>query len=261
MASIKKISTGRKDLFLIDPTLIKTKDDWNVRLDTQELRNHINELALSISEIGVQQPLTVYMEDDDIYVSDGHCRLRAVLIANNDIRANIKSVPCRVEERYANEADRSLSMITRNSGKPLSPLEKATVVKKLLMFGWPEKEIAVKIGMSIQSVNRLLEMSAIPEEMKNMVSAGQVSASLALDEVKSKGPENALNELKAAVKKEPTRKVTRKSIKPKINPVLKAIALLLKEAERRDLNELLDALMDLDIMLTEEMNYDKAEDY
>ena len=68
MASIKKESIGRKDLFLIEPEKIHEKKDWNVRAETEELAEHIEQLALSIAEVGVQQPITVYMEEDTISV-------------------------------------------------------------------------------------------------------------------------------------------------------------------------------------------------
>jgi ParB-like chromosome segregation protein Spo0J len=187
MASIKKQALGRKDLFLIDPKKIQMKPGWNVREESQELTAHIEQLAASISEIGVQESLTVYMSDDVIYLSDGHCRLRGTLLAIEKYGTDIKSVPCRVEDRYANDADRTLSMITRNSGKPLTSLEKSEVVKRLLSFGWTEKDIAAKVGVTVQTIYRLIKINALPEKIKKAVSAGEISVSLALEQIKNQG--------------------------------------------------------------------------
>lgn len=212
MASIKKESKGRKDLFMIDPRKIVMKEGWNVRQETPELEEHIWGLSVSISELGVQQPLTVYMDDGTIYLSDGHCRLKATLLAI-DAGSDIQAVPCRVEERGANEADRVLAMVTRNSGKPLTPLEKSLVVKKLIGFGWTEDNISRKMGMTVQYVGKLLEMQEMPEEMKNMINEGTVSATLALEECKREGGQQAVENIKTVVEKSPKKKVTKKVLK------------------------------------------------
>jgi len=234
MASIKKEAVGRKDLFLIEPGKIHEKDDWNVREEPPELERHIDELAVSIAEIGVQQPITVYMESDVIYLSDGHCRLAAVKLAISR-GAEIKAIPCRVEDRYANDADRVLAMITRNSGKPLTPLEKAKVVRQLIDFGWTEKDIAAKIGVTAQYVHKLLEMQAMPEGLKKQVSEGVVSASTALDEHKISGAqatENIREAAEEAEKKTGKKKVTKKSLKKKnaVPPENKALEVIEKWA-------------------------------
>jgi ParB/RepB/Spo0J family partition protein len=220
MASIKTEAVGRKDLFLIAPEKIQEKAGWNVRDASPELTEHIEELALSISQIGVQQPLTVYMEDDIIYLSDGHCRLSAVRKAI-EMGAEIKSVPCRVEERYSNDADRVLTMITRNSGKPLTPFEKSKVIKQLVNFGWSKEDIAAKIGMTAAYVVRLLEMQSMPEQLKEAVVSGNVSASLALSEYKAGGDAAAADIVQKAEQGE--KKVTKKSLKPAIPVEFKAL--------------------------------------
>ena len=184
-------------MFLIDPNLINEKAGWNVREDSEELTDHINELCASITEIGVQQPLTVYLEGDELFLSDGHCRLKAIKQALTN-GADIKTVPCRVEERYANEVDRTLSMIVRNSGKSLTPLEKSKVIKKLLGFGWTEKEVSAKTGISLTYVYKLIEVSALPEEVKQAVAERQISAQDAVKAVKERAPvEKVSPEIKA----------------------------------------------------------------
>jgi ParB family chromosome partitioning protein len=252
MASVKTESIGRKDLFLIDPSKIFEKSGWNVRDDSPELQAHIEELSISIAEIGVQQPLTVYMENDVIYLSDGHCRLQAVNKAISK-GAEIKSVPCRVEERYSNEADRVLAMIVRNSGKSLTPLEKSKVVKQLLNFGWKREEIATKCGMSNSYIGQLLEMQAMPEDLKLMVTSGSVSASTAVNEFRSSGDE-AVDKISKAVKK--GGKATKKKLD--INPERKAIKTVSVNAEKYS-PDIADKILDLcdvleSLMIDENLN-------
>ena len=83
--TLKKLATARSDIFQVDPDLINVKKGWNVRLKTRELDEHIDQLALSISQVGVQEPLSVIMEDHKIFLTNGHCRLKAIERANRII--------------------------------------------------------------------------------------------------------------------------------------------------------------------------------
>jgi ParB-like chromosome segregation protein Spo0J len=176
---LRDLASKRNDLFMIDPRLLKIKEGWNARVPGDELASHVDMLKTSIKEIGVSQPLTIVLEGDDVFVTDGHCRLAAVMLAIAE-GTDIKAVPCRPEERYASEADRVLSMITRNSGKALTMLEQSNVVKRLAAFGWDSKQIAGKTGYSGQHIENLLRLSGAPEELKGQVAAGHVSASSAV---------------------------------------------------------------------------------
>lgn len=184
--SIKQISVGRKDLFLLAPEDIHEEAGWNVRNDNDDLQAHIRSLADSIKEIGVLQPLTVFVDEGKATVTDGHCRLLAVKLAIAE-GADIKAIPVRTEERYCNEADRVLSMLTRNSGRALTIPEQAEVVKRLLCFNWTEAEIARKTGTSRQHVNTLVKFLATPTEIQEMVKSGQISATTAVNVVKDEG--------------------------------------------------------------------------
>lgn len=215
--SIKEISVGRKDLFLLAPEDIHEEAGWNVRNDNDGLQEHIRSLADSIKEIGVLQPLTVFLDNGKATVTDGHCRLLAVKLAISE-GADIKSVPVRTEERYSNEADRVLSMLTRNSGRALTIPEQAEVVKRLLCFGWTEAEVARKTGTSRQHVNTLVKYLASPSEIQEMVKAGQVSATTAVKVVNEEGS-GALDKIKGAVdtaQQEGRTKATQRDLKPKV---------------------------------------------
>lgn len=183
MASIKKESSGRRDVFIIAPDKIHEKLGWNIREQTPRLKEHIESLAISIAEIGVTEPITVYMENDVIYLSNGHCRMAAVRLCL-ERGIEIKGVPCMVEDRYSNEADRVFSMFVRNSSLPTTPMEKAKLLKQMIGFGWSREEIAAKGGITIAYVGRLLELNTLPAEMKELVNDGKVSAHVALDEFK-----------------------------------------------------------------------------
>lgn len=190
--AIKDIANGRSDLYRVDPAIIQIKPDWNSR-DAADPANaeHIATLAASIKEIGVKKPLVCYMEGDVVYVSDGHCRLAAVMQL---VKAGveIKSVPVMVEDRHSNEADRIFSQIVHNSGKPLTGIEQANVFKRLIALGWAQKDIAAKAGMSGGRVSQLLELLTLPVVLQKFITEGKASASMVLNVFKKYNGDVAL---------------------------------------------------------------------
>lgn len=203
MPTVRELTKARKDVVFICPDEIQVDENWNVRDETEKLEEHIRELADSIKEVGVKQPLTVYMrkqgKESHPVLTDGHCRLRAVMLAIHE-GAEIKTVPVVMEERFSNEADRTLSLVVRNSGKPLSEPEKARVVKRLLDFGWTKKEIREKTGFSPQRMGSLLSYLSAPVEVQKMINEGKVSYTEAVLTVRKEG-EEAVETLGKAVDK------------------------------------------------------------
>lgn len=183
---IASLSQGRSDLFRVNPRDLHIKSGWNNR-DLTDPTNveHIDMLAKSIAEVGVKKPLVVYWEDGKAYVSDGHCRLMAAIRAIEVYKAEIKTVPVVTDDRYANEADRIFGQIVHNQGKPFSQLEQARVCKKLVDLGWSQNDIAAKAGFSAGRISQLLELLTAPEGVKNLITNGHVSATLAMNVVKN----------------------------------------------------------------------------
>ena len=197
--TLKGLAKGRSDIFHIDPRDIRQKEGWNSRsADDPDNKEHVESLALSIAEIGVQEPLTVFREGGVIYVSDGHCRLAAALLAIQR-GAEIKSVPVKTEGRGASEVDFVLSQITRNSGKPLTPFEQGHVYKRLLGYGWLVGDIAKRAGKSDSHVNACLDLQGAPQQIRNLVASGAVAPSLAMKVMKGRTPEEATTTLNNAV--------------------------------------------------------------
>lgn len=196
--ALKDIAAGRTDIYRIDPRLLKIKDGWNSRdLSDPANQAHVEELSLSIAEIGVKRPIVVSWENNEPFVTDGHCRYFATMKAI-ERGAEIKTVPVIPEDRYSSEADRIFTQIIHNAGKPLTSIEQAKVFKRLIDFGWKGQDIAAKAGISASRVSQILDLLTLPEPVKAMVTAGSVSASLALQTVKSEG-EKAVETLSDAV--------------------------------------------------------------
>jgi ParB-like chromosome segregation protein Spo0J len=171
----------------IDPNLITEEPGWNVRQEGPELSDHIRALADSIKEVGVLEPLTVHVEGD------------RVVLAEEGIE--IRTVPVRTEPLLANAADRVLSLLTRNSGRPLRPLERAEVFRRLAAYGWKAQEIAGKASFTSSYVCQLLKLASAPPQVKQAIAAGEVASSTAIHALQAHGPEGAATVLAAGIEK------------------------------------------------------------
>ena len=200
MATIKELALKRSDIFYVDPRVLKVKPGWNARNgEDPENKAHILSLAQSIAQVGVQEALTVYRDANEIWLSDGHCRLAATFYAMDTLGADIKAIPVKTEGREANEADHVFSQILRNAGKPLTPYEAGTVYKRLVGYGWTIADIALKSGKSKASIEAALDLQGAPVQVQKLVASGKVSATLATDTIKREGAQKATQTLHDAV--------------------------------------------------------------
>lgn len=191
MASLKEMGT-RKEFYQIDPRLLKIKDEWNSR-DFSDPANiaHVEELAKSIAENGVREPLKVYLEGETPYVTNGECRLRAVMLCI-ERGIDVKAVPVLAEDRLANEADRLFTQFISNSGKPFGPIENARLFKRLLDMGWQQNDIAKKTGFSGGRISQLLELLTLPPVLQKFIIEGKASATMVLNVFKKHNGDVAL---------------------------------------------------------------------
>lgn len=179
---IKDIMEGRSDVFQINPFHINVADDFNGRdFSRPEVQEHIDQLAKSIAARGLRKALVIRREGTKFWLVDGECRLRATFRAINVYNAEIRTVRVELQSRFQNEADAVAAQFTDNSGLRFTSLEQVKPLKKLVNFGWSMEDIAATASMSIATLNRTLELDALPEAVKDMIRADQVSATTALD--------------------------------------------------------------------------------
>lgn len=195
--TLKEIAKKRSDMFWIDPRELQQKHGWNSRnMSDPDNKAHVASLKLSIRNVGVLEPLSVFREDDKIYLSDGHCRHTAVLelLAEG---VEILTVPVKTEGKGANAADALLRQAL--DGKPKSAFELGSIFKQLVAFGWTEEQIASRSGKGLQSVRMSLELQSAPAEVKKLVDSGRVSPTLAIQTLKKEGATAATTTLSNAV--------------------------------------------------------------
>jgi ParB family chromosome partitioning protein len=179
---------GKRDSYPVDPRALKIDPAYNVRdMEDPETIAHVRWLADSIKENGVKVPLEVRLDGEDIYVVAGHCRHAGTMLAISE-GAEIETVMVIPEPKGTNEVERTLNLVTSNSGLRLSPLATAEVVRRLLAFGWTNEAIAKRLGWkSTASVDSAVVLLGASPDVKEMVRSGAVSASTASKVVKKEG--------------------------------------------------------------------------
>jgi ParB family transcriptional regulator, chromosome partitioning protein len=199
--------TQKKDVLMIDPRVLIIEEGFNTRQDFGDLE----ELADSIIANGVKRPLSGYKKGENYVITDGERRLRATMIAINrgfDI-ARIPFLP----ERPKSLQERTLDIAIMNDGKPLTSLELGETYKRLINFGLSITEISKKTGRTYKHVTDLIGVADSPENVKEMIKTGQVSATLVAEvNAKTKDVDKTELVLNAAKAISTGKKVTKKDI-------------------------------------------------
>lgn len=140
----------------------------------------LQELALSIKEHGILQPLLVVERDDSGYtLVAGERRLRAAKIAG------LSTVPV-IVKKLADQAKVEIALIENIQRENLNPIEEAFAYRRLSEeFGLIQEEIAKKVGKSRPAIANAVRLLELPEDVKNAlverkISAGQARALLGL---------------------------------------------------------------------------------
>ncbi len=170
----------------------------NPRLEVNIER--LNELAESIKEVGLLEPIIVRPVDSEFEVVVGERRYRA------SQQAGLKRIPAIVRE-YSDDEVVQLNLIENIQREELNAVEKGKVCKYLL-DECPEKypsrtAIAEKIGVSTDAVSLWLKtVEVVPEEVQKLVAPSTVSGDI------PEGKIDYLTAVKASrVIKEPERQV------------------------------------------------------
>lgn len=131
----------------------------------------LNQLANSIAEKGILQPLVVRKKEDEsgYELIAGERRLRAAKIAG------LKEVPVLIIE--ADRADRlELAIIENIQRQNLNVLEEAEAFQRLVKeFGHTQEEVAQKVGKDRSTVANILRLLHLPEYVQNDLIAGNLS--------------------------------------------------------------------------------------
>jgi len=131
----------------------------------------MNELAYSLREIGLLQPIVVRAKTKNRYeLIAGERRLRAAKMAQ------LKTIPAivRIAEDEVMLRDALLENLHRSN---LNPLEEAAAYQQLLEdFNCTQDDLAIKVGRSRPQISNTLRLLKLPTAVQKRVAAGVISA-------------------------------------------------------------------------------------
>ena len=123
----------------------------------------LTQLAVSIQQNGIIQPLTVRKTDAGYQLIAGERRLRAAKLVN------LEYVPCIVLESEDKESA-VLAILENIQRADLNYLEEAAAIKRLIdHFGLTQEDAASKLGIAQSTVANKLRLLRLSENDKRMV--------------------------------------------------------------------------------------------
>lgn len=173
-----------KEVIVKEPTEIKVNIN-SVEPNREQPRkvfeeDSLEELAESIKQYGVLQPLLVQKRDGYYEIIAGERRWRAAK------KAGIKEIPVVIRE-YSNQQIVEVALIENIQREDLNPIEEALAYQRLVKeYKLKQDEVAERVFKSRAAVTnslRLLKLDARVQQMliDDMISAGHARALLAIE--------------------------------------------------------------------------------
>lgn len=139
----------------------------------------LEELAASITEHGILQPLIVTPRGDSYRIVAGERRYRAAIIAK------LTKIPVIIRDHEALE-ELEIALVENVQRVDLSPLEQAVSIVRLRdQFSMSHSDIAKKLGKAETTISNIIRLLQLPKEavealQKNQITEGHARAILAL---------------------------------------------------------------------------------
>jgi ParB family chromosome partitioning protein len=156
----------------------------------------LEELAASIREVGVLQPIVVRAgeEDGSFVLIAGERRLRAAELAG------LRRIPAMIRTPTGDGSNLTEALIENVQRTDLSPLEEAAAYRNLLEdFGMTHEGVAERVGKSRSAVTNTLRLLQLPPAIQGMLDRGELSAGHARALLSVDDPAYALHIARRAV--------------------------------------------------------------
>ncbi len=209
------------DIGLID----RNPDQPRKNFDDEKLE----ELACSIRNYGIIQPIVVKEVDGRYIIIAGERRWRASRIVG------LKTVPC-IVKTYTEQEISEIAIIENLQREDLNPIESAKAIKSLIsQYNLTQDEVADKIGKSRPAVANTLRLLLLPAQIvslveSNKITAGHARALLAVeDPVKQK--QLALQIVEQGLTVRDIENIIKHLNKPQTEAVIKQKSLEIKDFE------------------------------
>ena len=200
----KKTKSGKKPASTLTPAIAKTPNEvpvGEILPGAMQPRNGIdddslNELAESIRENGIMQPLVVRPREGGYELIAGERRWRASQMAG---LATVPIVIRDVDDRTALE----LALVENLQRENLDPIEEAKGYAQLMdQFDLTQEEIATKVGKNRATVANTLRLIKLPAEVQAYVRDGLFSSGHAKAILGLKNAKDQIAAAKRVIKKE-----------------------------------------------------------
>ncbi|MGP1432210.1 MAG: ParB/RepB/Spo0J family partition protein [Treponema sp.] len=160
----------------LDPRLLKPNPFQPRRIFNEE---SLQELAASIKDHGIIQPIIVEKNGNEYYIIAGERRTRAAILAG------LSRVPVIFRE-FDNSKKLEIALIENIQRENLNPIEEAKAYQEIMQLsGLNQEETAKRVGKSRSAVANAMRLLQLPDGMqaaleKGFLSAGHARAILSL---------------------------------------------------------------------------------
>ena len=185
----KHTAPVKKEVVNAGPIMMKIND---VEPNRDQPRKHFEEDALleladSIKQFGILQPLIVQKRNDYYEIIAGERRWRAAK------QAGIKEVPVIIKE-YTDQEIVEISLIENIQRENLNPIEEAQAYKRLLNeFSLKQDEVAERVSKSRTAVTNSMRLLKLCDEVQQMIINGMISTGHARALIGIEDPEEQYN--------------------------------------------------------------------
>src|ERR671938_601030 len=145
-----------------------------IRPNTHQPRRNFSEtsmkeLAASIREVGILQPLVIRSTEGGFELIAGERRLRAAQ------EAGLDRVPVLIRQAGEGES-MEMALVENLQREDLNPLETAAAYQALMDgFGLSKEQLAHRLGKSRAAVTNTLRLAQLPEPVRAMLQDGKLS--------------------------------------------------------------------------------------
>ena len=151
----------------LDPALLKPNPFQPRRTFNEE---SLQELAASIKEHGIIQPIIAEKNGDEYYIIAGERRTRAALLAG------LTRVPVIFRE-FENSKKLEIALIENIQRENLNPIEEAKAYQEIMQLSnLNQEETAKRVGKSRSAVANAMRLLQLPDEMQTALEKGSITA-------------------------------------------------------------------------------------
>ena len=130
----------------------------------------LKELAASIKEKGVLQPILVEKKGDKYLIIAGERRYRAAVIAG------LKEIPV-IEKEFSEEEKLEIALVENIQREDLSPIEEAKAFSALIKnYNIGQDELSKRIGKNRSTIANSLRLLKMPQDMQDALSSGEITS-------------------------------------------------------------------------------------